>query len=99
MYRVPFLFSYAAIRTFFDLFTSSRLIFTKEFGLNLIKLVFIEMQGIDVTLVYIESMMKKVFTDRLLDFLRITTEPEDSGEIVSKGKKVDFYESSSVVKI
>ena len=40
-----------------------------------------------MTLVYIESMMKKVFTDRLLDFLRITTEPEDSGEIVSKGKK------------
>ena len=69
--KIPFIFASAIIKTFFEVFPASRLIFTKEFLYKVFNIIF-ELQGIPVAKCYIDHWLQKFFTEDLLDFLSLS---------------------------
>lgn len=78
---VPFILGHSYITAFYEIFPSSRLLFSKSFGLKIFRLWIFEIQGITVSTTYIETYLNKHFKDDLLNMIDITTdntEPESN---------------------
>jgi hypothetical protein len=56
---VPFVLAHAYINVFYDMFPTSRALFSREFGLKVFRLCIFEILGITVSTTYIETFLRK----------------------------------------
>lgn len=60
---MPFILSFAVFKALWEVFPSSREVFSRDFGVKIIKLMFYLVQGIKVSSVFIENKLEKYLTD------------------------------------
>ena len=77
---VPFILAHAFINLFYQMFPSSRLLFSRQFGLKIFRLCIYEIQGITVSTTYLELFIKTNFKDDILGWISIATEKKDDNE-------------------
>lgn len=80
---VPFILAHSYINIFYDLFPSSRLLFSRQFGLKVFRLCIYELQGITVSTTYIELFIWKNFKDDLLSYIDMASDNKQTDSFLT----------------
>jgi len=69
---LPCAYAHAVVKTFIDTFHSNRSLFNKKFAFDVFRLVYLELQGITVTDIFITNILNRQFQGELLNHLEFS---------------------------
>ena len=75
---LPFVLGYAVIKSFYYTFPSSLVMFSKAFGIKVFQHIFIELQGVAISDVFIETQLSQIFKEDILKWIDKTADENNN---------------------